>query len=255
MPLILLVLKNLFENPKYFKDINFFILISLILVSWSAILHQLLTKNQKFIYFLIPILAAFSHIYYDKYQKKIFNYFLIFLSLGCTIYYTINYVDNRRFMELKDVDFKKSLNSDSINKKLKNLKWINPDFAGEDEPAQEIALINETINILSSDKRNKMLITHYQFMASILPSYVYSPSKTYTMDGISYPLKGNKYYNDYKKLFIDQIKNKKIAVIYLMKQIEESSITLVLDESCIKLKKINNILKSYEINECKQLNN
>ena len=119
MPLIFLVVKNLFENPKYFKDINFFILISLILVSWSAILHQLLTKNQKFIYFLIPILAAFSHIYYDQYQKKIFNYFLIFLSVGCTIYYTINYVDNRRFMELKDVDFKKSLNSGNINKKLK----------------------------------------------------------------------------------------------------------------------------------------
>ena len=158
-------------------------------------------------------------------------------------------------MEMKDVDFKKSLNSGSINKKLKNLKWINPDFASEDEPAQEIALINETINILSSDKRNKMLITHYQFMASILPSYVYSPSKTYTMDGISYPLKGNKYYNDYKKLFIDQIKNKKIVVIYLMKPIEESSITFVLDESCIKLKKINNILKSYEIKDCKQLNN
>jgi len=255
LPLIFLVVKNLFENPKYFKDINFFILISLILVSWSAILHQLLTKNQKFIYFLIPILAAFSHIYYDQYQKKIFNYFLIFLSVGCTIYYTINYVDNRRFMEMKDVDFKKSLNSESIDKKLKNLKWINPDFAGEDEPAQEIALINETINILSSDKRNKMLITHYQFMASILPSYVYSPSKTYTMDGISYPLKGNKYHNDYKKLFIDQIKNKKIAVIYLMKPIEESSITFVLEESCIKLKKINNILESYEINECKQLNN
>ena len=78
------------------------------------------------------------------------------------------------------------------------MKWINPDFAGEDEPAQEIALINETINILSNDKRNKMLITHYQFIASILPSYVYSPSKTYTMDGISYPLKGNKYHNDYK---------------------------------------------------------
>ena len=255
LPLIFLVVKNLFENPKYFKDINFFILISLILVSWSAILHQLLTKNQKFIYFLIPILAAFSHIYYDQYQKKIFNYFLIFLSVGCTIYYTINYVDNRRFMEMKDVDFKKSLNSGNINKKLKNLKWINPDFAGEDEPAQEIALINETIKILSSDKRNKMLITHYQFMASILPSYVYSPSKTYTMDGISYPLKGNKYHNDYKKLFIDQIKNKKIAVIYLMKPIEESSITFVLDKSCIKLKKINNILESYEINECKQLNN
>ena len=72
LPLIFLVVKNLFENPKYFKDINFFILISLILVSWSAILHQLLTKNQKFIYFLIPILAAFSHIYYDQYQKKNF---------------------------------------------------------------------------------------------------------------------------------------------------------------------------------------
>ena len=89
-------------------------------------------------------MAGFSHIYYDKYQKKFFNYFLIFLSVGCTIYYTINYVDNRRFMEMKDVDFKKSLNSESIDKKLKNLKWINPDFAGEDEPAQEIALINET---------------------------------------------------------------------------------------------------------------
>ena len=255
LPLIFLVLKNLIKNPKYFKDINFFILISLILVSWSAILHQLLTQNQKFIYFLIPILVGFSHIYYDKYQKKIFNYFLIILSVGCTIYYTIYYVDNRRFMELKDVDFERSINSETINKKLKNLKWINPDFAGDGEPSKEIALINETISVLNSDDRNKMLITHYQFLASSITNYVYSPSKTYTMDGISYPLKDNKYYKNYKKLFVDQIKNNKIEVIYLMKPIEENSITFVLDKSCIELKNINIILNSYLIKNCKELNN
>ena len=75
------------------------------------------------------------------------------------------------------------------------------------------------------------------------------------MDGISYPLKDNKYYKDYKKLFVDQIKNNKIEVIYLMKPIEENSITFVLDKSCIKLKNINIILNSYLIKNCKELNN
>ena len=114
-----------------------------------------------------------------------------------------NYSQKNPFDDLFEQENKEK--EEKLKQILHTVSTLDPDKTGEAQKLAErlnlppgVALnSDETINILSSDKRNKMLITHYQFMASILPSYVYSPSKTYTMDGISYPLKGNKYHYDY----------------------------------------------------------
>ena len=97
------------------------------------------------------------------------------------------YANNRKFMELADVNLENSVNAEIIDSKLKNLKWINPNYVGT--PNDEINDLKKTISFLKKDNRNKMLITHYQFIASLLPNHVSSPNRTYTDDSISYPKK------------------------------------------------------------------
>ena len=46
-----------------------------------------------------------------------------------------------------------------------------------------------------------MLITHYQFLDSIIKKKLYYPSRTFTTDGTSMPMPQNKYFNLYKKFF------------------------------------------------------
>ena len=64
--LIIVIFRSLYKDFNYIKKGDFFILTSLILTSFAFIMHQLLTLNQIFIFFLIPILLGFSHIYLDK---------------------------------------------------------------------------------------------------------------------------------------------------------------------------------------------
>ena len=249
--LIIVIIKNVLKNYKYLISNDFFIQISLILTSWSLIIHQLLTLNQKFVFFIIPILLGFSHIYFKNYKKNYFIYFLIILGVGSSLYYKISYGDSRKFMELSNVNFENSINAEIIDPKLKNLKWINPNYLGN--PKNEADVLKKTINILKKDSRNKMLITHYQFIASLLPNPVSSPNRTYTDDSISYPKLNDKYFEDYKNFFINQIIYKKIEIIYVIKPLEKNVFTSILNQNCIEAEKINSILNSYIITDCEQL--
>ena len=84
IPLFYENLKRIFSNKNYIKHNNFYIFLVLLLLTFSLILHQLLTKNQVFIFFLVPILTAFSQISltYSKLKFKrpiCLIVFLIFL--------------------------------------------------------------------------------------------------------------------------------------------------------------------------------
>ena len=74
-------------------------------------MHQLMTINAIFIYCLIPVFSGFSQVYNEKYlkKKKILNNFLIILTLSSTIYYYLNYVHNRTFMDLRGIDLRNSI--------------------------------------------------------------------------------------------------------------------------------------------------
>ena len=73
--LIIVVIKNAFKNYRYLVSNEFLIIISIIFTSYSLICHQLLSLNQKFVFFIIPILLGFSHIYFQKKlnKKKLYN--------------------------------------------------------------------------------------------------------------------------------------------------------------------------------------
>jgi len=95
-------------NKNYTLHNDFYFFLSLFLLTISFIFHQILTKNQTFIFFLIPILTAFSQISLIdtklKYKNLIFL-ILISLCLFATLKYHLRFNENRKFHELENVDF------------------------------------------------------------------------------------------------------------------------------------------------------
>ena len=219
--------------------------------TFSLIFHQILTRNQTFIFFLIPILFAFSHISLNLSKSNpssIASLILVLLCLFAAIKYHIRFNENRKFHELNYVNFNLSANGHKIDEKFSGLKWITPEY--KDKPNEEITLINQIKLHLLKDKRNKMLWTNYSFFSSILNEKLFSPSRWHIFDGTDYPQKGNKYFISYKNLLIKLIKNNDIDVIYTIYPVEGSLIYTYLDKSCFTEIKISKILNSYEINSC-----
>ena len=106
-----------------------------------------------------------------------------------------------------------------------------------------------------ADERKKMLMTNYSFFSSILNEKIFSPSRWYIADGTDYPLKDNKYFGNYKKLLIELIKNKEIAVIYTVYPADRSTLYTYIDKSCFNEIKISKILNSFEIKDCYEIKN
>ena len=217
IPFFFVNIKKIIFKKNYFKDNNFYIFITIIVLTFSLILSQLLTKNQTFISFLIPILTAFSHISLIDAKLKNENiiYFLIVLiCLAITFKYHLRFNEGRKFHELQNVNLNLSTDAKKIHIKLSGLKWISHQY--KDNPKEEVNLIKEIKNHLNQDSRNKMLITNYNFLSLLLDQTLISPSRSYAGDGTTEPLKGNKYEKKYKKLMDDLIKKNNISVIYVI---------------------------------------
>ena len=78
----------------------------MIRTSYAFIMHQLMTINGMFIFFIIPILVGFSHIFFLKYfeNKKYILYVLLILSLSSTVHYWHKYINKRDFMDLRNAN-------------------------------------------------------------------------------------------------------------------------------------------------------
>ena len=253
LPLTYLNIKNLINNRSYIKEKNFYIFLVVLFYTIGLIFHQVLTKNQIFIYFLCPLLFAFLKIYLnniDKFKTTIFLIILV-LSFSITVKYHLRFNEHRKFHELINVNFDLSKEAYLIDEKLTGLKWITPHHS--DNPKSEIDFLKNTLKILKEDKRKKMVITNYLFFSAILNENLYSPSKTYTLDGASFPVKGNKYYLNYKNYFFKKIKNNKIQAIYIISLGSEISNRFVydyLDKTCIVEHIFTKQFKKFELNKC-----
>ena len=139
-----------------------------------------------------------------------------------------------------------------IDNKFFGLKWITPKY--KNESSEEIVLINEIKLHLLKDKRKKMLMTNYSIFSTILNQKLYSPSRWFIFDGTDYPLKGNKYFESYKNLLIKIIMDNNIEVIYTIDPVESSLVYTYLDRNCFKENEISNILNSFEIKLCRDIN-
>jgi len=234
------------NNLKNELIISILFLFSIIILIYC----QLLTKNQILIYFLIPVTAAYSHCYVLKYfNKKYLVYMILAIFVFTTIKYHIRFNENRKFIELADVDLSLSVKAKLLDKRLKGLNWITPHFPKE--PSKEINLLLETKNILLNKSEEKIIITDYQFFNSLINNKFASPNKWY--DDLSIPDKENTYYKDYKKFFFDRIKKDRIKSIFFIgkNKIEMYFFQELINKNdCIVLSKINELFLEYNISKC-----
>jgi len=255
LPFTVIIIRT-FKDYKYLKSNEFLILFSLLLMYLAIIVHQLMTINGLFIFFLIPILSAFSHIYYLKYfkDKKYILFLLLILSVSSTIYYTNKYILSRNFNDLNKNNISNAINAEELDKKLDGLKWIT--YLYPDNPKAEIYNLKESINIIKNQTKRKMIITDYQFISVILSLYDYSPSQVWFSYHVN-PEKDSKYFNIHKKFFFDRLKENKIKIVYLVKplwggnDIFEKNIS----KNCYIKNEITKILVSYSLNKCDDLKN
>ena len=255
IPLFYVNFRKIFSNNGYTKHNDFFIFLSLSFFMFCLILHQLITKNQTFIFFLIPILTAFSHISLNKIELKSKRFIystIILICIFATFKYHLRFNVDRKFHELANVNFSLSTNANAIDKKLSGLSWITPEF--KDQSKEEINFINQIKSHLKSDTRNKMLITNYSFFSAILNQKLFSPSFAYTDDGTTHPLKGNEYFVKYKKLMIDIVKKNNILVIYIAGTLEDKYLYDYIDQNCFEKFSVSKYLNSYELKDCSEIN-
>jgi len=253
--LFIVAAKNIAHNYKYLVSNEFLSISALIGLTFSLIAHQLMTINGIYIYFLIPILIGFSHIYFLKYFKsKIYIlYLLIFLCTSSTVYYGHEYINKRNFMDLDNANISKAIDAKFFDKKLSGLKWITPQYP--DNPKTEMSKLQEVIQIIKNDTSNKVIVTDYQFISVILSSYDNSPNKVWYSFHV-YPSKGDKYFDIYQKFFVERIKDRKIETVYTIKPLFGDNDVLkdVLEDSCVSKIIVNDILEKHLIKkECNQM--
>ena len=247
--LIPLVISTFFLSKIKKKD---FIVSLLFLGSVGILVYcQLLIKNQVLIFFLIPISAAYSHAYTIKYfNNKYLIYFILVIFVFTTIKYHTRFNQDRKFMELVSVDFNLAEDATKLDKRLKGLKWITPDYPNK--PLNEINLLIDTKNILLEKKGKKIIITDYQFFSSMLNNKFASPNKWY--DDRSIPDKKNKYYNMHKNFFLDKIKRNEIKYLFFIGKNKSEMYffeEFLYENKCIVFNQFNELLLEFDISKCK----
>ena len=250
IPILISIFLDLRAKEKFYLKEDFYIKLSIILFSYSLIFHQLMTLNQKFIFMIIPLNLAFAYIYSKNFKFKYFNLFLITVGLVTIIYNKISYLDNRKFMELENVNLKNAKKAADLHYKFNKLKWITPGF--KDNSSYEINMLGRILDKLREENDKVLILTHYQFFSAILQKKnFFTFSKTYTYDSISLPKKNDKYFLQYKSFVINKIKKNKINKIYIVgKDINLMIIIDLFGQSCLEVMKNQDLLKIYDISNC-----
>jgi len=204
------------------------------------VFHQIMTKNQIYIYFLIPISFGLLYSEIKKLNFKYSRYIIISLVVSLfliTLKYHYRYNEKRKFHELENVRLENYLPAKKIDTKLKNLKWINSSFKNNVE--KEIDLIKKGILILNNQREEIMVISHYLFLDSLTSNNLNYPNRAFTFDGTNTPLKNNKYYEYYKNFLLKNIELKNIKKIYFFnhENLPKEIITDYIDKSCYEIEK------------------
>lgn len=230
-------------NIEIKKD--YLLLFFVLLMIGLFILGQLFTKNQILIFFLIPFLLGISHFFCNKYfNKKFILIFLISILLISTIKFHLRFNENKKFMELNNVDLNLAVKAENFDKSLKGLKWITPNNVS---PEEEIKNLNEIKKIISSYNTKKIIITDYQIFPSVIKLKSIAPNKWF--DSLSVPTSDNKYFNFYKKFFIESLKAQKIETLFILKD-KEIYLKDIFNKNCFTKENINKDLSKISIKKC-----
>ena len=247
--LLIVYIKEFLKDKKNILKVDLLIMGSLIFCCLALIFHQLMTINSIFIYCIIPIFCGFSHVYYKTYfNKKYLNYFLLLLTITSTIYYFINYVNNRTFMDLRNVNLKNSVDGELVDKRFSGIKWITMFYP--DNPIKEVEKIKFAVNQIKKEKQKKMIITDYQFISVFLEQYDYAVTR-FWYDYHGYPSANSKYFEYWKNFVLRNIRTNEIKVIYVLMPLHGDTKPLenVLT-GCFKKEAISPKLYKLKLNNC-----
>ena len=184
------------------------------LSSFAFIFNQLLTANQIYIFSMIPLLAAVLHFNISKIDPSSkLVWLLIFIVLFASIKFHFRYNIDRKFHDLETIDKSKAIDAVAIDKNLKGLKWINKLNL---DPLNEIDSIKNALVVIKNDQRKKILITHYQFISTILDEDLNILNRWYLWDNNTHPTENHKYFEFYKSMVQKNVDKNKIQVIYLL---------------------------------------
>ena len=177
---------------------------------------------------------------------------IIFVVLFATVKFHLRFNIDRKFLDLENVDKSKAINVNKINKNFNNLKWISK-YAN---PKNELIVIEQALEVINRDDRKKTLITHYQFIATILDKPSYILNRWYLWDNNTHPTENHKYFKFYKSLVNKNIKKNNIEVIYLLGQknmIKFDNVKNYFTDVCFESKTlIQDKFSSHKIIKCKK---
>ena len=247
LPLIFLSFKNFRKKNKIINYLNSIFIISV----FAFLFNQLITANQIYIFSLIPILAALLHLNIElsKVNGKVV-FLLFFVVLFATIKFHYRYNVERKFHDLESLDKSKAINAKQIHQNLDSLKWLSKN----DVPEIEVEVLQNAIRVIENDKREKTLITHYQFISTILDENLNILNRWYLWDNNTHPTENHKYFDNYKSLVNKNIKSNNVEVIYLLGQKNEiifDKVKNYFTDVCFKSKTlVENKFSIHEIVSC-----
>ena len=247
---IFLLFKNAINNFKSIFCSDNLIFILLLGTLFIFIVHQLMTINGLFIYFLIPVFSGFSHIYSNAFRKKkIFINFFLILSLISTIYYNQKYISKRDTLMLKNLDLTQTVNASVFSEQFKNLRWLTHHYPKN--PSQEIKNLMNSMEIIKLDGRKKMIVTDYQFISVLLSINDNSAARIWWRHHI-YPVPGNEYFKDWKKFLLTKIKRDSIEVIYTIHPLEGETDIFegMISKNCYSKEIVSEILTIQKLKKC-----
>ena len=248
VPLIIISLVNIKKNKSSNNTINF----TIILCTLAFFFNQLITANQIYIFSLIPILASILHLNLKNlnYDSKLI-FLIILIVIFSTVKFHYRFNIDRKFHDLENIDKSKAVKANLIHENLKDLKWINK----FEDPNKEVIVIKKAIELLEQDEREKILITHYQFISTILDKDYNILNRWYLWDNNTHPTENHKYFKFYKSMVNKNIKSNNVQVIYLLGQENEilfDNVKNYFTELCFESKThIDKRFSSHEIINCK----
>ena len=239
---------NIKKNKSSNNTINF----TIILCTLAFFFNQLITANQIYIFSLIPILASILHLNLKNlnYDSKLI-FLIILIVIFSTVKFHYRFNIDRKFHDLENIDKSKAVKANLIHENLKDLKWINK----FEDPNKEVIVIKKAIELLEQDEREKILITHYQFISTILDKDYNILNRWYLWDNNTHPTENHKYFKFYKSMVNKNIKSNNVQVIYLLGQENEilfDNVKNYFTELCFESKThIDKRFSSHEIINCK----
>ncbi|OUV59920.1 MAG: hypothetical protein CBC88_03580 [Candidatus Pelagibacter sp. TMED128] len=254
-----LILLVIYIRRKKFIKFEKKILIN-ILIFFSAcgfMFHQLITANQTFIFALVPILCGFFIIQINEFLninvKENIKLISILLIVFVTVKYHFVFNEQRKFMDLQNVDLSSAVEAKYLDKKFNGLKWITPGHYSKN-PNEELELLGQSLNIIKNDADAKMLITHYQFFSIILDDNLNIPNRWYFPNQTFPASKDIKYYKEYLKKFNQKLDENKINTIYIAEtfpgEFDFINFDDLLENKCFLKEDYNKILYSIKIKKC-----